>query len=668
MTRVADPIHDSFEMTVFDREVVDSPYFQRLHFVLQNSTTYTAYPSNKNSRFVHSLGVAKVAGNMFVNGMNASSHSTLEAFLTQVGQFFETFLKKSSASISATDMREIWNKGWTKSISGKSHFSHSPFLHALNERDSPVQSTTEVCGFSAGFLADTLWQAIRICGLAHDIGHLPMSHSFEMALVRCPRIFELYSDRQIAGSPDQRILSQQFTIGRNFSSDGLDLGEFNDFIQEVSGLDSDDIDQFLASLPIHERRSLYILKKVQDANKFDLSPASEMGMYRRLIYFIAFFILYSSVSDGKTTNKLDETPNGKGIGKIATAKEFAFLRALKTIVAGEIDADRIDYTLRDGYSCGSTIGAFESSRIISNSILVSNGNSFSFAYYDRALSGIEHFFSQRRDSYKYLIFHRTSSRTETCLQELIARVIHFSYCFPTSELAKILDRYRYIELKDGRRILGTLSSDDYALVSQDDASLRSALFEILRYVGGRLVEKEGCSKELAIPIQLLCEIVLKRNFEHIHSPFKYESVERRMAKIYPNEVDAESIKMVAKHLLSDDVFQEYESRLQRMVYAKHPTVIPIISIQRPKTFRKKHLDSPDAQILVDVSGEQLDLGLVSRQLRDLAKQDSGKFTISVHLVSDGIKKKLNLLSDLDDFILASLKQLFDELNVGRKID
>src|SRR5688572_24800435 len=90
ITPIQDPIHGTLKFTIFEREIIDSPYFQRLHFVLQNSTTYTAYPSNKNTRFTHSLGVAHIAGRLLSQSLANSSFPDLSAFLTDVSQFIES--------------------------------------------------------------------------------------------------------------------------------------------------------------------------------------------------------------------------------------------------------------------------------------------------------------------------------------------------------------------------------------------------------------------------------------------------------------------------------------------------------------------------------------------------------------------------------------------------
>ena len=96
ITTIREPIHGAIDLTCYEREIIDSPYYQRLHFVLQNSTTYTAYPSNKNSRFVHSLGVSYVfGGEMLISALRNSPKEELLEFLAEAASFvFEFSVEK----------------------------------------------------------------------------------------------------------------------------------------------------------------------------------------------------------------------------------------------------------------------------------------------------------------------------------------------------------------------------------------------------------------------------------------------------------------------------------------------------------------------------------------------------------------------------------------------
>ena len=62
--RIRDPIHGYIFLYPEEIEVIDTPYMQRLRYIKQNGTTYLTYPSALHSRFEHSLGTMKVAGDI----------------------------------------------------------------------------------------------------------------------------------------------------------------------------------------------------------------------------------------------------------------------------------------------------------------------------------------------------------------------------------------------------------------------------------------------------------------------------------------------------------------------------------------------------------------------------------------------------------------------------
>lgn len=223
ITPIKDVIHDSIVLNIFEREIIDSRFFQRLHFVLQNSTTYVAYPANKNSRFAHSLGVASIAGKMFTNGLNHASYKDADSFFNEDGAFLAK-LAESAAFLGAGNLGRA-NKpfssadtskdnpvlnAWRETISGASRYAHSSFLPDKDSGTIPAAYG----GFPTSFIADTLWQAVRIYALIHDIGHLPMSHSFEHAIERVAEVFSLYGtdgdihsnfDTQLEATKDQFV-------------------------------------------------------------------------------------------------------------------------------------------------------------------------------------------------------------------------------------------------------------------------------------------------------------------------------------------------------------------------------------------------------------------------------------------------------------------------------
>jgi hypothetical protein len=62
---IRDPIYDFIKISELEREIIDSPAFQRLRRIQQLALTSMAYPGAVHTRFEHSLGTMHLAGLMF---------------------------------------------------------------------------------------------------------------------------------------------------------------------------------------------------------------------------------------------------------------------------------------------------------------------------------------------------------------------------------------------------------------------------------------------------------------------------------------------------------------------------------------------------------------------------------------------------------------------------
>ncbi|AFU59555.1 putative metal dependent phosphohydrolase [Candidatus Nitrososphaera gargensis Ga9.2] len=59
---ITDPVHRSIRFSEVEKEVIDSPAFQRLRRIRQLAGAHLIYPSAQHSRFEHSLGAMHIAG------------------------------------------------------------------------------------------------------------------------------------------------------------------------------------------------------------------------------------------------------------------------------------------------------------------------------------------------------------------------------------------------------------------------------------------------------------------------------------------------------------------------------------------------------------------------------------------------------------------------------
>jgi HD superfamily phosphohydrolase len=179
-TIIRDPIHNYISISRLERNLIDDPLFQRLRYVSQNGLAHIVYPSNRTSRFLHSLGAMHIAGQFLLRAIANSSREDLTAFWEAAGSLIQTAAKR----VYGTDV--------------KSMDRH------LRESDDPFYRES---GFDPREPSDQqkiiLLQAVRLAAVMHDLGHLPFSHTVE----------DVLSDNRRGtrgGSPSQSRTRRQF--------------------------------------------------------------------------------------------------------------------------------------------------------------------------------------------------------------------------------------------------------------------------------------------------------------------------------------------------------------------------------------------------------------------------------------------------------------------------
>ena len=166
---ISDSIHGLTRLSGFEKKIIESVGFNRLHDVYQNSTVYLTYPSNRTKRFEHSIGTMRLCSEMFYNSISNSSPETLEKFyalyknaLEDVrkdlnnNNAFETILKKAPKKLPILE----WD-----------NFQRSLIPSIVPKEPKEYESVHMI-----------LMQAIRAAALLHDIGHPPYSHVVERAM------------------------------------------------------------------------------------------------------------------------------------------------------------------------------------------------------------------------------------------------------------------------------------------------------------------------------------------------------------------------------------------------------------------------------------------------------------------------------------------------------
>jgi HD superfamily phosphohydrolase len=357
---VADFLHGSIPLFPIEKAILSTTLFNRLHNILQNSTVYFTYPSNRTSRLSHSLGCMHLAGEVFRNGIVNASKADRNDFLHQA----ETEVQKLQPRVQQ-QLRD--------------HISRSTAASALKHPGlpssvSPFLSATLVHGISTRKSAyfSLLLQSVRLAALMHDIGHPPFSHITEFAL---QGIYEHLKDTLASNqpSPFARGLHEQLTPHLDgpkafHEALGCELVEtiLKDQIRELAGQPGN---------PNHDH-AVFNLLLVKEATLAILN---------------------------------DATP---------------FWESIHKILDGALDADRMDYVQRDLIMSGFSREPLRLDRLIRSFTLVATGTTrqqrhFQFMPSTRALHNVEEFFRQRFQLYRYVIYHHRVIKVDGLLERVV---------------------------------------------------------------------------------------------------------------------------------------------------------------------------------------------------------------------------------------------------------
>ena len=242
-------------------------------------------------------------------------------------------------------------------------------------------------------------QCLRFAALLHDIGHAPYSHSGERFMV----------------------------TWKNFEENlpHLDAPEWlkSAFKNKIIKLESNKFN--LNELKIrHEVYTLIIIAKMFKYEDEFLSE--KMGQ------------------DICAILDLSVSPNLNG-----ELFKSGLQNLLHEIVSGEIDADRMDYLLRDSRECGIIYGYFDLGRILDSLGFYLNHqtNKYHLALRRSGISAFEDYLRARWSMYQQVYFHKTVTACEAMLQNINKLFPQFSFPLNTEEYLKIDEHsfYQYIE-------------------------------------------------------------------------------------------------------------------------------------------------------------------------------------------------------------------------------
>lgn len=420
-----DIIHGVIPYNGLESLIIDTNVFSRLQRVLQSPLVYMTYPSNKVHRYEHSLGVMHLSGLLFYHAIANSDESTLNRFFSDIKEALDQEITAQTNNLphsifkfpkqALTDIRtgnysvraerifvrkkrdeEDEDNENTELVEEKP----KPFSVDLNEvyRDNTPSNLNQ----QDRFLYYVVFEAIRLVGLLHDLGHLPYSHVLENAL---KRLVEFAADaNNDLKKPKQKERRDQFlSIVTPYFEKKKAKGKGPAIHEKLSQKLSD-----MIFLNIKEK-------------KIDKMDNNSAGMFVTSVFFFA--------------------------SRILAAKEAYpdIFFDLHRIVDGVIDTDRMDFTCRDLFCAGisrefpryermfNTVQIYYQNELPNRGaegdldketkiVLEKEHKPIRFAYNSKAVGQIEMLLERRWEDYANVNYHHAVHKRELLLEYVITEL------------------------------------------------------------------------------------------------------------------------------------------------------------------------------------------------------------------------------------------------------
>lgn len=426
MKQIADSIHGTIFFSELEAELTSTAYFYRLHDVYQSSTVYMTFPTNRTKRYEHSLGTMELASSMLFSSLSNADNKTKDEFFEKMKYYFEkilklllfpsgnsqaTYLEKCNRSVSAVfdsinldkDFKTIVDN-ILKNIGVAINGGYFHDLALDNYQFYPMTVYSSL-GDDAEkfFLYRCLLQAIRIVALFHDVGHTPYSHIIETELENLYHKVEQIKDYK---SWNYSKVLEFLKILKQYAStvkpDGYECKTIYSSLSTIKG-------------QLHERIGIsFLLSAMEDV--------------------IPEFLLKIADAEEKTSIKIAQILYYIIVMEFTVAilvEENVFFKSLHKLVDGIIDADRLDYIMRDSLNSSVDWGKIPYKRLINSSklvwinkskdgkILKKNEQPFVIAYPMKVSDDIIDLLTLRYKIFVRINFHHQCIKTTMALQSAV---------------------------------------------------------------------------------------------------------------------------------------------------------------------------------------------------------------------------------------------------------
>lgn len=362
LKQVTDSVHGTIYLSKLETELISTPYFYRLHDIYQNSTVYMTFPSNRTKRYEHSMGTMELASSMLFSATSNADKETRAALFEGLNEYFtmiyETILLRSQ-NITAPYYTMISQKLDTllRPV-GKSKDGNVGQIISKTMKEFILPAVKSDCFqdsaldrfqlFQIGdnahegdarnyFLYRSLMQAVRLVALFHDVGHPPYSHVIEEELV------ELYKD--VTEKKNDGWNESRVSLFKERMEPFLSCEEKVAYRCQAIGVQG-----IAKGAHFHERVGFSLLQSAMNEeipniineiadSKDKKKPKSQIA---KVLYYI--MVMEYTIAIFNESN--------------------IFFKSMHSIVDGVVDADRLDYIMRDSMNSGVDWGEVPYKRLI----------------------------------------------------------------------------------------------------------------------------------------------------------------------------------------------------------------------------------------------------------------------------------------------------------------
>lgn len=401
-----DNVHGTIYYSEIEKEIMGTPYFNRLHDVNQSSTVYFTFPPNRTKRYEHSLGTMQITSDIFFNAFsNAIGSDACNILLENAERYFDDIYNFFSSN---SDYPFNFN---SEIINEFDFFRHNN----INKIKKELQKDFLECfsdnyliqyiprslddGFKA-FLFLLLMQSLRIVGLLHDCGHPPQSHIIESILN------EIYDEIKKVTPRQTKYIAILDTYKKDNNAQLKKIDE-KMALKTVNGVRD----------ALHEMVALQVIFNIFNSifPNFFIQDIKSSHKHKniRILYYLCLIEFSFAIVRNKTN----------------------FWRGLHDIIDGVIDSDRLDFVSRDSTNSGMKWGTTPYKRLINSSkfqVINDKTEDIRVSFSDKSLDSMDELIRNRYKIFALINYHHRSTRTAV-LYQLAVKTIALDYLNQTEK-------------------------------------------------------------------------------------------------------------------------------------------------------------------------------------------------------------------------------------------